>query len=237
MLNGVEGALVVFCFGALFLSLEVFELPYVMALIGAQIAALTSAHHRRRGDEHGKDGLPHFRSRSAHDRTARTRADCASDSCFTSCRSPAPRSSSPRPSAAWGRESIQSSSASTTSASSASDCGRRPPGRRSRPASGTRPRTWRAAWPGEIQAPQLEIVHAHQYTPFFYAALARPLVRHPIHVMFTEHGRHYPDVVSWKRRLANRLVLGRLADEIHGVCQFSADSLATDDGFVARPIR
>jgi len=43
MLNGVEGALFVFCFGALFLSLEVFELPYVMALIGAQIAALTRA--------------------------------------------------------------------------------------------------------------------------------------------------------------------------------------------------
>ena len=41
MLNGVEGALFIFCFGAAFLSLEVFELPYVMALIGAQIALLT----------------------------------------------------------------------------------------------------------------------------------------------------------------------------------------------------
>jgi hypothetical protein len=41
MLNGVEGALFIFCFGALFLSLEVFELPYVMVLLGAQIAAIS----------------------------------------------------------------------------------------------------------------------------------------------------------------------------------------------------
>jgi O-antigen ligase len=40
MLNGVEGALFVFCFGASFLSLEVFELPYIMALLGIQIALL-----------------------------------------------------------------------------------------------------------------------------------------------------------------------------------------------------
>jgi glycosyltransferase involved in cell wall biosynthesis len=88
----------------------------------------------------------------------------------------------------------------------------------------------------QIEAHRIEIVHAHQYTPFFYAALSRPLVRHPIHVMFTEHGRHYPDVVSWRRRLANRFVLGRLANEIHAVCQFSAESLARTDGFTARPI-
>jgi len=88
----------------------------------------------------------------------------------------------------------------------------------------------------QIEMHRIEVVHAHQYTPFFYAALSRPLVRHPIHVMFTEHGRHYPDVVSWRRRLTNRFILGRLADEIHGVCQFSADSLARTDGFTARPI-
>jgi glycosyltransferase involved in cell wall biosynthesis len=88
----------------------------------------------------------------------------------------------------------------------------------------------------EIETRQLEIVHAHQYTPFFYAALARPFVSQPIALMFTEHGRHYPDVVSWKRRVTNRFVLGRFADEIHGVCQFSADSLAAIDGFSTQPI-
>ena len=41
MLSGIEGALVVFCFGASFLSLEVFELPYLMGLLAAQISLLT----------------------------------------------------------------------------------------------------------------------------------------------------------------------------------------------------
>jgi glycosyltransferase involved in cell wall biosynthesis len=54
--------------------------------------------------------------------------------------------------------------------------------------------------------------------------------------MFTEHGRHFPDVVSWRRRLINRLWLSRLADDVSGVCQFSARSLAERDGFVRTPV-
>jgi probable O-glycosylation ligase (exosortase A-associated) len=34
---GIEGAMVVFCFGATFLSLETFETPYIMLLLGAQL--------------------------------------------------------------------------------------------------------------------------------------------------------------------------------------------------------
>jgi probable O-glycosylation ligase (exosortase A-associated) len=37
MACGVEGAMVVFCVGAVFLSLESFELPYLMLLLGAQL--------------------------------------------------------------------------------------------------------------------------------------------------------------------------------------------------------
>jgi glycosyltransferase involved in cell wall biosynthesis len=37
--------------------------------------------------------------------------------------------------------------------------------------------------------------------------------------------------VSWKRRLANRLLFGRLADDITAVCEFSARALAEKDGF------
>ena len=40
MTNGVEGALVVFCVGAAFLSLEVFELPYIMTLVAVQVSTL-----------------------------------------------------------------------------------------------------------------------------------------------------------------------------------------------------
>jgi glycosyltransferase involved in cell wall biosynthesis len=50
------------------------------------------------------------------------------------------------------------------------------------------------------------ILHAHQYTPFFQAMLSRGMLgRRP--VVFTEHGRHYPDLPSWKRSMLNRLLL------------------------------
>lgn len=40
MLSGIEGSLLIFCFGALFLSLEVFELPYIVALMAVQLSLL-----------------------------------------------------------------------------------------------------------------------------------------------------------------------------------------------------
>jgi glycosyltransferase involved in cell wall biosynthesis len=88
----------------------------------------------------------------------------------------------------------------------------------------------------EIDARRLEVLHAHQYTPFFYTALARWRARSRFHVMFTEHGRHYPDVASWKRRLVNRYLLARQADEVNAVCAFSARALAEVDGFDPRRI-
>jgi N-acetyl-alpha-D-glucosaminyl L-malate synthase BshA len=87
-----------------------------------------------------------------------------------------------------------------------------------------------------IRERRLHVLHAHQYTPFFYGALAARLARAGTRVVFTEHGRHYPDVVSWKRRLGNRLILSRLADRITGVCEFSAKALAERDGFRSQPI-
>ncbi len=83
----------------------------------------------------------------------------------------------------------------------------------------------------DISALRIEVVHAHQYTPFFYSALASRFCRPRPHVIFTEHGRHYPDVVPAKRRILNRWIFDRLADEVNAVCQFSADALARQDGF------
>ena len=40
MANGLLGAMAVFCVGALFLSLEVFELPFLLLLLGAQLASI-----------------------------------------------------------------------------------------------------------------------------------------------------------------------------------------------------
>jgi glycosyltransferase involved in cell wall biosynthesis len=88
-----------------------------------------------------------------------------------------------------------------------------------------------------MRADRIEIVHAHQYTPFFYSSLAAVRSGQRPRVIFTEHGRHYPDVVSWKRRLTNRIFFSRLADETTAVCQFSADALVANEGFARKPVR
>jgi glycosyltransferase involved in cell wall biosynthesis len=62
---------------------------------------------------------------------------------------------------------------------------------------------------------RVELVHAHQYAPFFYSALARLASRHPP-ILFTEHGRQHPDVPRPKRVLANSLLL-RKYDHAVGV--------------------
>ena len=45
--SGVECSLLIFCFGAIFLSLEVFELPYLLLLIGAQLPLVYPSPSRR----------------------------------------------------------------------------------------------------------------------------------------------------------------------------------------------
>jgi L-malate glycosyltransferase len=83
---------------------------------------------------------------------------------------------------------------------------------------------------------QIQVMHAHQYTPFFYAALAKWWSGANYQLILTEHGRHFPDIVSWKRRLINRHVLSRYLHAINACCQFSADALQANDGFTRLPI-
>lgn len=83
---------------------------------------------------------------------------------------------------------------------------------------------------------KIEVLHAHQYTPFFYAAIARPLCLFRPRLILTEHGRHYPDRVSPLRRAVNRLVLDRLADAVTACCRFSAEGLTRTDGFAGARI-
>jgi glycosyltransferase involved in cell wall biosynthesis len=99
-------------------------------------------------------------------------------------------------------------------------------------------RDWRLVWrtAREFRARRIEVVHAHQYTPFFYAALARAVTMRAPKVILTEHGRHYPDVVSPVRRAANRLVFDRLADAVNACCAFSGRALERVDGFSGRRI-
>jgi glycosyltransferase involved in cell wall biosynthesis len=83
----------------------------------------------------------------------------------------------------------------------------------------------------------IELLHAHQYTPFFYAALAKmALGRSRLGLIFTEHGRHFPDVVPRLRRAVNRVLLARITDRVTAVSDFSRQSLARNEGFGDWPI-
>lgn len=99
-------------------------------------------------------------------------------------------------------------------------------------------RDWGVAWrlAQEIRARRIEVVHAHQYSPFFYAALAKLATGGRFRLMLTEHGRHYPDEVSPVRRGINRIVLDRLADAVNACCEFSAKALSRNDGFQGKRI-
>jgi glycosyltransferase involved in cell wall biosynthesis len=101
---------------------------------------------------------------------------------------------------------------------------------------GRRPgRDWRVAWrlAAAARERRVEVLHAHQYTPFFYSALARVLSGGELRLILTEHGRHFPDLVRPLRRAVNRLVLDRLADGVNACCAFSAEGLSRVDGFAA----
>src|SRR5262249_48721524 len=77
-------------------------------------------------------------------------------------------------------------------------------------------------------------LHAHQYTPFFYAMVGRlPAFRPPI--LFTEHGREYPDYPRRKRTLFNRLALRR-RDRVVAVGNAVRQALVTNEGIRERRI-
>ena len=83
-----------------------------------------------------------------------------------------------------------------------------------------------------LRAYRADLVHAHQFTPWCYAALARtlpnPLRRRPP-ILFTEHGRHYPDRRSPRRVAFNRLMLGP-RDRVTAVGEFVREALRVNEG-------
>ena len=52
-----------------------------------------------------------------------------------------------------------------------------------------------------IKFADVDVIHCHQYTPYVYGVLAA--IGTKTKVIFTEHGRFYPDSSSWKRKLIN----------------------------------
>jgi glycosyltransferase involved in cell wall biosynthesis len=92
---------------------------------------------------------------------------------------------------------------------------------------------WRCSWSLArlLRRERVAIVQAHQYTPFFYALTARLLCRRPA-ILFTEHGRHYPDYPRRKRMFVNRLLLER-RDRVVAVGQAVRQALIANEGLPA----
>jgi glycosyltransferase involved in cell wall biosynthesis len=86
-----------------------------------------------------------------------------------------------------------------------------------------------------IRREKITVVHAHQYTPLFYAVPAA-LLAGRIKVVYTEHGRFYPDRKSWKRTLVNPLLaLG--VNHLISISHATADAMAEYDNFPRRRIK
>jgi glycosyltransferase involved in cell wall biosynthesis len=81
----------------------------------------------------------------------------------------------------------------------------------------------------------VRVVHAHQYGPLLYSTVARlPWRRIPI--LFTEHGRDYPDYRRWKRVWANRLLLSR-KDRFVAVGEYVRRALIDYEGLPASRVQ
>lgn len=84
---------------------------------------------------------------------------------------------------------------------------------------------------GLLRRERVDLVHAHQYAPFFYSTVSRLFYRRPP-VMFTEHGRAFPDYPRRKRILANRMLLER-RDRVVGVGEAVRKALIDNEGLPA----
>jgi len=78
---------------------------------------------------------------------------------------------------------------------------------------------------------RVDIVHAHQCTPWFYACLSRLLHGAP-RLLFEEHGRHYPEVGEKKKILFNRFIVLPLTHRVVAVSEDTKNRLVRYEGLV-----
>ncbi len=74
-----------------------------------------------------------------------------------------------------------------------------------------------------IKQHKIDVLHCHQYTPWVYGVLAAAFTK--TKVIFTEHGRFYPDSSSWKRKLINPILVA-LTDHITVISKATKQALA-----------
>ncbi|MBW8191622.1 glycosyltransferase family 4 protein [Neiella marina] len=73
-----------------------------------------------------------------------------------------------------------------------------------------------------LKRQQIDIIQCHQYTPWVYGALAALGLKTKI--IFTEHGRFFPDCSSWKRRLINPWLV-RATDAVTAISKATKQAL------------
>ena len=82
----------------------------------------------------------------------------------------------------------------------------------------------------------VQLFHAHQTTPWFYAGLSRLL--HPgTRMLFEEHGRFYPEIYNRKKIFFNRTILSRLTSCFVAVSEDVKKKLVQYEGVPGHKIR
>jgi len=85
-----------------------------------------------------------------------------------------------------------------------------------------------------VQEKHIDVLHCHQYTPYIYGLFASLGTR--AKVIFTEHGRFYPDTYKWKRYLLNPL-LSLFTFAITAISQATNNALVKYENFPRWKIR
>lgn len=86
-----------------------------------------------------------------------------------------------------------------------------------------------------LREKDIDIIHAHQYTSFFYASLAKNFSKRP-NIIFTEHGRFYPESRKIKRSLFGPFLAG-FASEIISISEATKEAMIRYDNFPRNKIR
>ena len=84
-----------------------------------------------------------------------------------------------------------------------------------------------------ILAHDIQVLHCHQYTPYVYGVMAAMLTR--CRVIFTEHGRFFPDVRKPKRILINPF-LNLFTHRVTAISKATRQALIQYENFPARHI-
>jgi len=85
-----------------------------------------------------------------------------------------------------------------------------------------------------VKRRNVDVLHCHQYTPYFYGVLSVLWMK--TKVIFTEHGRFYPDRHNFKRRFINPLLF-LATDSVTAISASTADAVALYEYFPRQKIQ